>query len=51
VAVVAGSNAFCRADYVSQIERCWHSTNPSLLVLHKLSKALDANVLGLLTKG
>lgn len=33
--------------YVSQIER--RLKNPSLLILHKLARALDATVVGLLT--
>jgi transcriptional regulator with XRE-family HTH domain len=32
--------------YVSQIERCLK--NPSLLILHRLAKALDSNVISLL---
>lgn len=32
--------------YVSQIERCLK--NPSLLILHRLAKALDSSVLNLL---
>jgi transcriptional regulator with XRE-family HTH domain len=33
--------------YVSQIERSMK--NPSLLILHKLARALDSTVIGLLT--
>ena len=34
--------------YVSQIERCLK--NPSLLILHKLAKALDSDVVSLLRR-